>query len=305
MWSIEIPGTNLKRVENWAQSLGFELVEPTWDAVLASVPEAVNTENGSFIYTTRYPIITRLRAPHLSASADVSLKSGSSRQSNTVSALRDSNTAFLSISVPWTSSNELVVDYDDRATLPFETRDPLSISDLKQMLSGNLALRLKIAETVILSWSNPIDVPLPRAGGELPGVEILPHLDDLRLNIEWKGETEGSRDGLTPEVTLRLIRSLIEDHKNVHVQVDAGGLGRLSFSLYPREKKKEPSKFARRAEWLSAAIRSFTPSNGVMLPPAAIRKAANFGSRLRSAAAKCADPRWRAVMLRTLKDQTG
>lgn len=304
MWSIEIPEMNLKRVANWAELLGFELVEPVWDVVLASIPEAINVEDGSFIYPTRHPIIVRLRPPQFSSHVDVALKSGSSRQSNTVSSPGGSDAAFLSISVPWPSSNELVIDYDNRATLQFETRDPCSILDLKKALLAVPLLRLKIGEMEVRSWSDPVDITLPRTGSELPRIEILPHLDDLRLNVEWSGETEGLRDELTREAALRLIRSLIEDGKGMHVRIDAGGLGRINFRFCAPANKKGISNFARRAEWLSAAVRNSVRCEGSMLPTAAIRMAANSGPRLRSAA-RSVDARWRAVMLRMLKDQTG
>jgi len=304
MWRVTIPDSALKRVESWAASLGFEIVEPAWDVVLATVPDAIDPEDGRFIYPRKAPIICRAQSARVAATVDVFLKAGSSRYSDTVSTPRSGDSTFLAISLPWPGSNELLVGYDDRTAVPFDSTDPPSLSEIRRVLSVVPVLRLKIADMVITPWGHSVDVTLPSAGDDTPLIEILPEIEGLRLSIEWNGEVRASRDRLTRDSAAKLLRSLLEDSRSVSVRLDAGALGSINFRLCSAAQNKA-SAVTGKSERVSIAWRLSATRDGVMLPAALIRNAVNSGGRLRAAVLKRGDPKYRALTVQKLREQMG
>ena len=196
MWRLSLPAAEVGQFARWLESLGIGAVAPAWEVQFASVLEGVSRDAQTPIYSTRRPLIARLRAPEVGARADVSLETGSTRFSESVATSPKSETAFLVFSVAWAGTNELTVAYDDRSSVSFETRDSESFSKIKEALARVPRLEVSIGKTIIRAWDQPAEIVLPRRTEEAPAILIKPALDDVRVNICWKGSGgHGSVEG--------------------------------------------------------------------------------------------------------------
>ncbi|MBS1853932.1 MAG: hypothetical protein JST11_01090 [Acidobacteria bacterium] len=303
MWRVKIPETRSPAVEQWLESLAFELDDAAWDVCIASLPVAINSEQVP-IFPTRQPIVARFKAPRPGARVDVTLDSSSSRATEAVAAAGAQDTVFAVFSIPWPSSNELRVDYNERSSIAFESDNAEDLWEAKDAAKAVPALEVSIGDTVISAWDEPVEILVPRRSEELPSVVVRPELDDVRVDLSWDGaQGAGSEESVSPEILASRLVALMKLRSSFSVEIDGGGLGKLGFLFRP-EAKPSPLKsddMKRPVSFLAGIV----PRGGGdprPLPAWLYRRACAVDRRMAASAAKGIDARWVGLLTKIVKE---
>jgi hypothetical protein len=305
MWRVTVPSVSSSAAERWFESLVFELVEAAWKIRIASLPAAINANASQLpIFATRQPILALFKAPSPGVRADVTLDSSGSRATESVRTVNPSDTAFVTFSIPWPGSNELRAGYDDRSSVEFETDNADDLWELKDAVKAVPALELSIGETVVRSWEEPIDIPMPRRGEELPKVAVSPDIDELRFDLSWEGaQGSGNDEAISPDILARRLATIMEAGASVSVEVDGGGLGKLRFSLRRAEKQNAKASVAvsRRISFLAGALRypvaATTPMSAWLR-----RRACAVNRGMACSSGHGVDARWAGLLTKTVRE---
>jgi hypothetical protein len=307
MWRVTLPGTISGQFERWLQALGIDAVEPAWDVRFASVPDAVVPHGQIPVFATRKSLIARLKASHREEKVDVSLSVNSNRWTESFSLPRESDTAFMSLSIACAGSNELRVAFDDRSAIRFQTREPLALLELKNALALVPKLQLVLDRAVVNAWDEPLHVPVPSQTKERIGITIKPDLEDLRLKLRWAtAESEGVEEGLTREMAVRRIGSFLNKRCPAEVTIDGGSLGTVTLVLRvaAKEASASSSKLLRKTRWLGVALeRKDTIS--CPSPTWVLRWARRSQPHLLRAMSKTRDPKWTALIVSAIRKAKG
>src|ERR1039458_8957236 len=234
MWRVTLPAVESRQLARWLESLGTEAVEPAWEVRFASIPSAI--EEQTPVFGRSEPLIVRIRALHRGGRADVSLSAGSTRSTESFSTPPGSDKAFIGFAVPWPGSNKLLVAYDDRSTLRFETKESEELSKIRVALRILPQLVVQIGATVVKAWDEPVEITVPSRSEELPVVTMEPDFDDIRVNMTWAGPARGttpargSDEGLSPDIVVRRLKELLENRQSREIRIEDRKSTRLNSS---------------------------------------------------------------------------
>jgi hypothetical protein len=307
MWRVTLPSAISGQFERWLQVLGIDAIEPSWDVRFASIPDVVVPDGQIPVFATRKPLIARLRGSHRGEKVDVSLSVNSNRWTESFSLPGGSDTAFMRLSIASAGSNELRLAFDDRSAIRFQTREPLSLLELKNALAVVPKLLLVLDKTIVNAWDVPIEVPVLSQTKERIGITIKPDLEDLRLNLRWAtAESEGAEEGLTREMAVRRIESFLNKRRPAEVTIDGGSLGTVTLVLRVAAKKASAAspKLLRKTRWLGVALER-NGTGGCPGPTWALRRATRSQPHLLRAVSKTRDRKWTPLIVRAIREAKG
>jgi hypothetical protein len=230
LWRVGIPDHPDSPIEEWLRALGYRLEPRNWDISLLSVPYKLSSDGRTKQFLAGAPLVAMITPPAPSAGAMLTLSAESSSQTTSIRADRRGTPLFALTTVATPNVVTLRVSEEREASLRLEVVRQVSVEELRGAIAAAPRLRVSVGEATLEPWSDPEGVIVRRRGAV--DVRVNGGAGETKVDVVIAG-TRGRRvwTRLTPADAAQTIADALQDRSARDVEIDAGALGRVAFTV--------------------------------------------------------------------------
>ncbi len=249
LWHVTMPVKPCAPVDEWLTSLGHRVEPPTWDVAVLSLPHTLTPDGATRQFVKGSPVALAITPPGKSAQATVTLLSGSTSQTTSVTAGKDGARMYAIAQVAAPGPATVRITEEHEAAVTFEVIEPETVDALRRTLSCIPRLRVVIDETPREAWRGLDAVVVIQRRPTVARIDLsgLP----TRVNVIISGRT-GRRiwTRLKPPEAAEIVTAALNEGGALRVEVDAGGLGRVTADVRHRASATDSRLRSRTSGWL-------------------------------------------------------